>query len=174
MQGSETVTTEQAAAHMMPVFRRILVPTDFSPRSEAAIDYAVELARKMHAQLTLLHVRPEPSALDYTIGGVPEEDWEKMKEEAELCLRDAVAHAKRRVLEVDSKLCSGLDIQQEILSIAKQIPADLLVLSTHGYTGLGASVFWQRHGKDGRTRALSDSCRALTRFDRQLGDAIFG
>ena len=59
----------------------------------------------------------------------------KMKEEAELCLRDAVAHAKRRVLEVDSKLCSGLDIRQEILSIAKQIPADLLVLSTHGCTG---------------------------------------
>ena len=135
MQGSVTVTTEQGAAHIVPVFRRILVPTDFSPRSEAAIEYAVELARKMHAQLTLLHVRPEPSALDYTIGGVPEEDWEKMKEEAELCLRDAVAHAKRRVLEVDSKLCSGLDIRQEILSIAKQIPADLLVLSTHGCTG---------------------------------------
>jgi universal stress protein A len=134
MQESVMATTEQAAAHM-PVFRHILVPTDFSWRSEVAIDYAVEIARKMHAQLTLLHVRPEPSALDYTIGGVPEEDWDKMQEEAERCLRDAVEHAKRRVLEVDSKLCSGLDIQQEILSIAKQIPADLLVLSTHRYTG---------------------------------------
>jgi hypothetical protein len=54
-----------------------------------------------------------------------------MQEEAERCLRDAVEHAKRRVLEVDSTLCPGLDIQQEILSVAKQIPADLLVLSTH-------------------------------------------
>jgi nucleotide-binding universal stress UspA family protein len=64
-----------------------------------------------------------------------------MKEEAGRCLRDAVAHAKRRVLEVDSKLCSGLDIQHEILSIAKEIPADLLVLSTHGYTGWKRLLF---------------------------------
>ena len=64
----------------------------------------------MDAQLTLLHVRPQPSALDYTIGDVPEGEWDKMQEEAERCLRDAVEHTKRRVLEVDSKLCSGLSM----------------------------------------------------------------
>ena len=137
MQRSEIVTTEQAVAHMMPVFRRILVPTDFSLRSEAAIDYAVELARKMLAQLTLLHVRPEPrNRRPWTILlGAFRKKIRENERRAERCLRDAVAHAKRRVVEVDSKLCSGLDIQQEILSIAKQIPADLLVISTHGYTG---------------------------------------
>jgi universal stress protein A len=135
MHDCEIVTTEFAAAHKIPLFSRILVPTDFSWRSNVAVDCAIELARKMHAQLTILHVRVEPSALDYTLGGVPEGDWDQMKDEAERFLRDVVAHAKRRVVEVGSKLCFGLDIQHEILSIAKEIPADLLVLSTHGYTG---------------------------------------
>jgi universal stress protein A len=168
MQESEMATTEQAVAHMMPVFRHILVPTDFSWRSQLAIDYAVELARKMHAQLTLLHVRPQPSALDYAIGGVPEEDWDKMQEEAERCLRDAVEHAKRRVLEVDSKLCHGLDIQQEILSIAKQIPADLLVLSTHRYTGWKHLLF----GSDAEKMVARSLCPILVvpaQFDGRLG-----
>ena len=135
MQDCEIVTTEFAAAHWAPVLSRILVPTDFSWRSDVAVDCAIELTRKMHAQLTILHVQPEPSALDYTLGGVPEGDWDQMKEEAERFLRDVVAHAKRRVVEVSSRLSFGLDIQHEILSMAKQIPADLLVLSTHAYTG---------------------------------------
>ena len=46
MQESVMATTEKAAAHMMPVFRHILVPTDFSWRSEVAIPHAVEIAGK--------------------------------------------------------------------------------------------------------------------------------
>jgi universal stress protein A len=130
---TESVTWTKADAQ--PVFSRILAPTDFSHRSEVAVEYAVELARKMHAQLTLLHVLPEPSALDYTMGGFPKGEWDQMKEEAEKNLAEAVTHAKRTFLEVDSKLRTGLDLHQEILSAAKEISADLLVLSTHGYTG---------------------------------------
>jgi hypothetical protein len=37
-----------------------------------------------------------------------------------------------------------------------------------------ASAVWQRRGKNRCTRALSDSCRALTQFDQYLGDATFG
>ena len=173
MQDCEIVTTEFAAGHWAPVLSRILVPTDFSWRSDVTVDCAIELTRKMHAQLTILHVRPEPSALDYTLGGVSEGDWDQMKEGAERFLRDVVAHAKRRVVEVSSRLSFGLDIQHEILSMAKQIPADLLVLSTHGYTG-GSICCWQRRGENRRTRALSDSCRALTQFDQPLGDGTFG
>ena len=51
---AETVIVPQ------PVFTRILALTDFSHRSQAAVEYAVQLARSMHARLTLLHVLPEP------------------------------------------------------------------------------------------------------------------
>jgi nucleotide-binding universal stress UspA family protein len=47
----------------------VLLPTDFSPRAERALDYAIELARRLGAKLTLLHVAPEASILDYTMEG---------------------------------------------------------------------------------------------------------
>jgi universal stress protein A len=125
----------QCTAHAEPVFRRILAPTDFSHRSEAALDYAVKLAHRMHGQLTLLHVLPEPSAFDYTMNGYAHGEWDQAKEEAEKNLAEAVTHAKRTFLEVDSKFRSGPDLCHEILSTAKEISADLLVLSTHGYIG---------------------------------------
>ena len=76
---TQTETAVQPTGHALPLFRRILVPTDFSDRSELAIDYAVELARRMNAQLTLLHVLPEPSALDYNMGGFPPKSWPRRR-----------------------------------------------------------------------------------------------
>jgi universal stress protein A len=128
-------TAVQPTGYALPLFRRILVPTDFSQRSRLAIDYAVELARRMNGQLTLLHVIPEPSALDYNMGGFPPEELAQAEEEAKQKLAAELAHAKVSLLEVDSKLQTGVDLHDEILSTAKQISADLLVLSTHGYTG---------------------------------------
>jgi universal stress protein A len=128
-------TAVQPSAQPQPLFRRILVPTDFSHRSEVAVGYAVELARKMHGQLTILHVLPEPSALDYNLGGFPREEWDQEKEEAEKKLADQMAHAKLTFLEVDAKLRTGIDLHDEILRAAKQMSADLLVLTTHGFTG---------------------------------------
>jgi universal stress protein A len=127
--------SELKPGRALPLFRRILAPIDFSPRSKMAIDYAVELARRMSAQLTLLYVLPEPSALDYNIGGFPADEWEQANKEAKEKLADELARAKRTLLEVDAKLRTGSDLHEEILSTAKQISADLLVLSTHGYTG---------------------------------------
>jgi universal stress protein A len=130
--------TETASPHNAPaqrLFSRILAPTDFSHRSQAALDYAVKLARRMHGQLTLLHVFPEPSAFDYNMNGFAHGEWDQAKEEAENNLADAVSHAKRTFLEVDAKFRSGPDLCLEILSTAHEISADLLVLSTHGYTG---------------------------------------
>ena len=47
----------------MPEFRRILLPTDFSERAEAARSYAVMLAEKFGAELHVLHVLQEPIAV---------------------------------------------------------------------------------------------------------------
>ena len=66
---AKTKTAETVIAPP-PVLTRILALTDFSHRSRAAVDYAARLARSMHARLTLLHVLPQPSAFDYTMGGL--------------------------------------------------------------------------------------------------------
>jgi universal stress protein A len=155
--GSQTETTVHPFADLQPLFRRILVPTDFSHRSEVAVGYAVELARKMHGQVTLLHVVPEPSAFDYNIGGFSHEEWDQAKEEAEKRLADVLAHAKLTLLEVDAKLRTGLDLHDEILRAAKQISADLLVLTTHGYTGWKHLLF----GSDAEKILQQASCPIL-------------
>ena len=47
---------------MTPNIRKILVPTDFSPRSDAALDYAAALATALNAAVHLVHVVEEPFA----------------------------------------------------------------------------------------------------------------
>jgi universal stress protein A len=115
--------------------RRILAPTDFSANSEKAVQYAIRLARLVGAKLTLLHVIPEPAALDYTMQGIPVDEIQGWKDEAETKLASELARAKLAYQEVDSALTMALHPRDEIVRAATQLPADLLVLSTHGYTG---------------------------------------
>jgi universal stress protein A len=128
-------SAEQPPARPAVGFHRIVVPTDFSPRSENAVNYAVELAQRLGARLTLLHVTPEPSALDYTMAGVPIWDWEEAREDAEKKLAEEVARIKPVHPQAEMRLRTGLFCREEILKAAEEIPADLLVLTTHGYTG---------------------------------------
>jgi universal stress protein A len=132
---TQTETAAQSTAPAQSLFSRILAPTDFSNKSEIAVNYAIELGRQMHAQLTLLHVLRERSAFDYVMRGFRLGEWEQAKEEAQKKLAEEVTRAKLTFTEVDSRLRTGLDLRDEILSAIKEISADLLVLSTHGYTG---------------------------------------
>src|SRR5258708_19181343 len=116
-------------------FSHLVAPTDFSPNSERAIDYAVQLARRLGAKLTLLHIVPEPSALDYPIEGIPAEEIEGQKKEAEKRLADQLARAKLQHQEVDSVQRTALHPRDGIIGVARALSADLLVISTHGYTG---------------------------------------
>jgi nucleotide-binding universal stress UspA family protein len=118
-----------------PVFTRILALTDFSHRSQAAVEYAIEVARSMHARLALLHVLPEPSAFDYTMGGFSQREWEEGKKEAAKKLAEETTRIKAKYGEVDSLFRTGLDLHDEIIKVARETAADLLVVSTHGYTG---------------------------------------
>jgi nucleotide-binding universal stress UspA family protein len=134
--GSPISRAEQVAAPSPPpVFTRILVPTDFSHRSETAIGYAVEIASSMNAHLTILHVIPEPSAFEYTLAGLPPGELDQAKETIEKKLAEETSRTKLVYREVDSLLRTGLDLCDEILKTARELSTDLLILSTHGYTG---------------------------------------
>jgi universal stress protein A len=133
--------TDQPTA--IPPFRLrcILAPTDFSTNSEKAVHYAIQLARLVGARLTLLHVVPEPSALDYTMQGIPVDEIEGWKEEATAKLAAELAKAKLAYREVDSALTMALHPRDEIVRAATSLGVDLLVLSTHGYTGWKHALF---------------------------------
>jgi nucleotide-binding universal stress UspA family protein len=116
-------------------FDRVLVATDFSPNSLRAVKYSVQLAKRLSARLTILHVVPEPSALNYPMEGIPPEEVESWQLEAAKRLDQQVIEAKREYAKVDCVQRMALSPRDEIIKVATELPADFLVLSTHGLTG---------------------------------------
>ena len=115
---------------MLPI-RNILHPTDFSDRSEFALNLASALAREYNANLTILHVAHEPIVF-YTEGVVPP------------IPDDHLAHVRNQLeslepsdpaVNVSHHLVEGSPAP-EILRVADMIGADLIVMGTHGRRGL--------------------------------------
>jgi len=115
---------------MFPM-RKILHPTDFSDQSKAAFEVACALARDYGAELIVVHVnRPTPIfAPDGIAVGVPVEEPYELRGQLA-----AVRPADPRV-SVEHHLLDG-NPADEILKAAKLKGADLIVMGTHGATGL--------------------------------------
>jgi len=120
---------------MQPI-RTILVPTDFSPGSQHAIEEALGFALCFGATITLLHVETPPSYA-YTEAPLLGVDLlGEIRARAQAALdRDADALAARQGQPVLRKV--GLGIAADvILDEAKQGNYDLIIIATHGYTGI--------------------------------------
>lgn len=110
----------------------ILHPTDFSESSEFAFRVACALARDYGARLVLLHVLPPPMVV-YAGGPVPAETWPSSQEAKEK-LRQLEGQAQR--VRVESQVMEG-DPVDMILRAAEETSSSLIVMGTHGRTGLG-------------------------------------
>jgi universal stress protein A len=113
--------------------KNIVVPIDFSAESQKALQYASKLASQFGAVLKLIHV-VEPGPLINDLPDFTRSDQEIAKE-SRIRLQ---ALAKD---EIDERIPvqTGVRIGKpyhEIVSFAKVVDADLVVVSTHGYTGL--------------------------------------
>lgn len=119
----------------MVTMRRILCPVDFSDCSRQALDYAVGIARWYDARITALHVIPPiTSMLPVSGEGLypplvfrPEE-LQQFRSELESFARASGVEA------LDTEVVQG-SVPGEITRFAKEIPADLLVMGTHGRSG---------------------------------------
>lgn len=111
----------------------ILHPTDFSERSENAFQLACALTRDYGARLVVLHVVAPLSPFAYGEGLPPPDPTILLREAKDhlerLEVRGADARAERRLEEGDPAA--------EIHRVAQEIDASLIVLGTHGRTGLG-------------------------------------
>jgi len=114
---------------MLPI-HTILHGTDFSDRSNHALHMAAALARDYGARLIVLHVATAPPMV-YSDGIIPPVDLDRQVEQAreELARLPLPSGAVRRFEEGDT--------EEVILRVASEERADLLVLGTHGRTGLG-------------------------------------
>ncbi len=119
----------------MPTYKTIVCPVDFSPSARHALAIAAELARTSNASLTIVHVWQPPL---YVAPEAPAsaELIQSIVDDAERALADWTAGAKAEGTRVlDSKLLSG-DAWKEIVGFATASSADLIVMATHGRTGL--------------------------------------
>lgn len=125
----------RAAATSPFRMKKILVPVDFSDCSKKALQYAIPLARQHGAVLTLLHVVPPAySAGEY--GGIDYAQLEaSMRVSGDKELARLVAEEVRGEVSADSMVRVGPPVL-EIIETAKTLPADVIVISTHGRTGL--------------------------------------
>jgi nucleotide-binding universal stress UspA family protein len=115
----------------MSLFQTILYPTDFSTCSAAAYRLACALARYHHARLVIAHVLATPVAA--YVGGSLVPDPASLLKEMQIKL-EHVRPADKDVA-VEHRLVSG-DPAEEILRLAGEMGCDLIVLGTHGRTGL--------------------------------------
>ncbi|MBL8797556.1 MAG: universal stress protein [Planctomycetia bacterium] len=115
----------------MLAFKTILHPTDFSERSALALRLAGALARDHGARLVILHVAVPPPAIMMEGVAVPA---------AEIDLKPLWAQLRKvkpaDAVPVDYQLVEG-DPAAEVMRIADEIGADVIVMGTHGRTGLG-------------------------------------
>lgn len=117
----------------MSAMRTILYPTDFSTDARPAFEVACALASEGRGRLVVLHVeRPPLATLGGTTGVPPlpnEYDGGRLREELQRI------RPVRAGVAVEHRLEYG-DPTAVILEVAQEIGADLIVMGTHGRTGL--------------------------------------
>ena len=117
--------------------RQILAPTDFSDYSKEAISYALELAQTFGAKLSLLHVvelppYPIEGLVPSTLRGDLLDDLER---QASAELAQVLPQAQNAQIEVTRSVVIGSPFRK-IIETAEAEHVDLIVMVTHGRTGL--------------------------------------
>lgn len=119
----------------MPDIHRILCPIDFSDASRHALDHAVVIAGWYQARITALHVEQVPSLVMPPILAVADAPAASERRRlAEELMRSWLAPAVARGIQADVECVEGTP-EHQIVKRAASLPADLVVIGTHGRTG---------------------------------------
>jgi nucleotide-binding universal stress UspA family protein len=123
----------------MARIRRILHPSDFSKASGAAFAKAVDLAKSNRAELVVLHVLAPPTPMMAGDGYVSPRVYEDLDKSARAYaskeLAGLVAKAKKAGVRAKAVLGDGM-AHEQIARAARSPRADMIVIGTHGRTGL--------------------------------------
>ena len=125
----------------MPTFNKILAPTDFSDDSKLALTYAVTLAQKFSSEIILVHVDQPlaPVMVSELNPGLDVSTMNRIAEEGRLLalkeLDGATAHLRESGVKARGLMRVGAPFL-EIIHAAQSESADLIVMGTHGRTGL--------------------------------------
>ncbi len=129
---------EEKAPKAIEAVEKILVPVDFSPYSQEALSYGKEVAALYGAGLQVLHTIEEPAyPYFYTPGGTysPVEQLEALREKAEEALDKMLSETPGPEVPAERFVATGRPAS-EIARFAEERGSDMVVIATHGLTGL--------------------------------------
>jgi nucleotide-binding universal stress UspA family protein len=121
---------------MIDGFKDIMLPVDFSAHSDRAVEYATWLGHVCHATVHLVHVVANPADGIYEPEDAPH--WvlvEHAQQKATGRLEETARTAFAAQTPHRTHVAVG-DPYEKLMEIARRIPADLIVMSTHGRGGV--------------------------------------
>lgn len=127
---------------MKPEINKILVPIDFSDYSKSALKYAINFAQQFSSEMILVYVvEPIVYPPDFSMGQIAipavNSDWDKRaREELDKLAKDEVP----KDLKVKTMVKTGKPFV-EIIESAKEEDVDLIIIATHGHTGVEHILF---------------------------------
>jgi universal stress protein A len=119
------------------LFRNILCPIDFDANSPAALEFAGNLAQETGARIYVLHVVP------WTVAAVPIDASEvlaELKQAATVRLRQLVEEKLHKRVANEIIVTVATNPGTEVVRIAKELKADIVIMATHGRKGLSHLV----------------------------------
>jgi nucleotide-binding universal stress UspA family protein len=119
----------------------ILVPIDFSPSSQSALDTASDLAEHFQASLVLVNVVPCLSSFALTYAIPDDALRRKMGARAERLLAKCQSALAARGVTSSYSVEFGNDVSGTIIDVAEHEHVDMVVISTHGISGWHPLVF---------------------------------
>lgn len=126
----------------MEKIQKILFPTDFSDNSNYAFDYALDLAKKFGARLYILHVIHE--LIDTTGFYVPNISLDQLQTDlvkgAEEMMDRFIKEKMGDFKEYETMNIIGLP-HIEVMNVARDKGIDMIVMGTHGRTGIDRVLF---------------------------------
>lgn len=124
------------------MFQKIVLPTDFSPCSAEAAETARILAERFGSQVVVLHVLDEPATIDPMFrGDIPLEMLRsRMEQFARENLEAFLGRHFAGFERLETVLGAGVP-HREIIGKAREVQADLIVIGTHGRTGVEHVIF---------------------------------
>ncbi len=139
--------------------KTILYPTDFSDGARAAMDHAVSLARDYNAKLILLYVIQDISLAEWYVPSSPyiADLVEDMRKSARDAMDKWGAEVSSKVKDFEKMVVRGVPFV-EIIKTARGKNADLIVMGTHGRTGIEHVLF----GSTAEKVVRKASCPVLT------------
>ncbi|HYR84642.1 MAG TPA: universal stress protein [Terriglobia bacterium] len=119
----------------MPTIKKILCPVDFFPHSDAAVQYAADLATQFGATIHLVHVvmHVMPAAYEYPLN--TSDVIRSVEDASKREMNKLVARLKKRNVKVTSEVRTG-HIHEVLKRVISTVKPDLVVTANHGRSGL--------------------------------------